>query len=120
MLSISRINGGMAEDYFQHEKNYYTEKMTNRDRWFGNFAAALGLEGELSKEQFDAVFDCDKNRNKTVGIDLTFNCPKSISLATALDDETRETILACHQRAVAAVMKKHINDINLHTHNIFG
>ncbi len=106
MLSIGKITGGQARDYFEHERAYYTEHMTCRDRWHGSFAAALNLEGELSKEQFDAVFDVENNYNKTVGVDLTFSCPKSVSLASALDDETRETILVCHQRAVASVMKR--------------
>ena len=107
MLSCSFVTAEQAEKYFEHTQDYYTKNMTNYDRWHGTLAKAYGLEGELSKEQFDEVLkDISNHGRSRAGLDCTFSAPKSVSLATAKDEETRQDMIQAHQEAVKRIADK--------------
>ena len=107
MLSCSFVTAEQAEKYFEHTQDYYTKNMTNYDRWHGTLAKAYGLEGELSKEQFDEVLkDISNHGRSRAGLDCTFSAPKSVSLATAKDEETRRDMINAHQEAVKRIADK--------------
>ena len=57
MMTYNGMNAGKAEEYFEHELDYYTGDISNYDRWHGILAAEMGLEGELSKKQFDDLIN---------------------------------------------------------------
>ena len=107
MSGKAHVTGSLALDYFNHEKGYYTEHLTNQDRWHGALAKAMGLEGEVSLEQFEAAFDLKNNMDKDVAFDLTFSCPKSVSLARAYNQETQEAI----DRAIDKALKETLDYI---------
>ena len=107
MMSCSFVTAGQAEDYFKHNKDYYTKNNTNYDRWHGTLAKTYGLTDELSKEQFDFLLDDISQRGrKRAGLDCTFSAPKSISLAMAKDENTRQDMITAHQNAVSKVIDK--------------
>lgn len=107
MMSCSSLAKGQAERYFEHDMEYYTKNMTNYDRWHGTLAATIGLQGECSKEQFDALLaDIEKSGRSRIGVDCTFSAPKSVSLAMARDEKTREDMIAAHQQAVAKIIDR--------------
>ena len=107
MMSCSFVTAGQAEDYFKHNKDYYTKNNTNYDRWHGSLAKTYGLSDELSKEQFDFLLDdISKRGRKRAGLDCTFSAPKSISLAMAKDENTRQDMITAHQNAVSKVINK--------------
>lgn len=107
MMSCNFVTAAQAESYFEHTKDYYTKNQTNFDRWHGTLAEAYGLKGELSKEQFDEVLkSIDEAGRKRAGLDCTFSAPKSVSLATAKDEQTRLDMIESHQAAVKKVIEK--------------
>ncbi len=107
MLTCKSLNFEQAQTYFEKTAEYYTKNMTNYDRWHGNLAAALGMTGECSKEQFDEVLNHIKeNGRERAGVDCAFSAPKSVSLATAADEKTRADMIASHQNAVAKIAEE--------------
>ena len=42
----------MSPDYYAKD-GYYTRTNTEYDRWEGTLAKAMGLEGQVTKEQFE-------------------------------------------------------------------
>lgn len=107
MMSCNFVTAEQAETYFKHGKDYYTKNQTNYDRWHGSLAKTYGLTGELSKEQFDFLLDdISKRGRKRAGLDCTFSVPKSISLAMAKDESTRQDMITAHQNAVSKVIEK--------------
>ena len=108
MMSCNSVTAGQAGTYFEHGKDYYTNNMTNYDRWHGSLAESRGLSGECSKEQFDEILEHiqESGRTKRAGLDCTFSAPKSVSLAMAKDEQTREDMIKAHQAAVAKIAEK--------------
>lgn len=108
MVSGGVLGVGQAGSYFEHDRDYYTKNMTNRDRWHGNLAKSIGLEGELSEEQFKGMLaHMDESGKKTrAGIDRTFSAPKSVSLMMAKDEATRQEMIDLHQRAVSKALEQ--------------
>ena len=107
MMSCHFVNVEMAKKYFEHTNDYYTKNMTNYDRWHGILAEVRGLTGELSKKQFDQeLYDTDKAGRKRAGLDCTFSAPKSVGLAMAKDEATRQDMLEAHQEAVKRLANK--------------
>ena len=117
MLTISKaIKAGQGEYYLSLAgvDDYYTAGSEPPGYWLGSGAGALGLAGEVDKEQFRHLLrglspDGDRKlvRNadseRRAGWDLTWSAPKSVSVAwSQADPETRERIEQCLRRAVAA------------------
>jgi len=101
MLSCHAIGAGMSPDYFAKD-GYYTRTNTEHDRWEGTLAKAMELEGQVTKEQFEAMHDkLVESGRKRVAMDCAFSAPKSVSLAMAVSIETRVIMQKLHQEAVS-------------------
>ncbi|MBE0616384.1 MAG: relaxase domain-containing protein, partial [Proteobacteria bacterium] len=108
MLSISPpLSASRAGAYFAKDDYYLAEKGT----WWGRGAEALGLTGEVTREDFAAVLAKTHPETGAVlvpgqgdaaqaGIDLTFSAPKSVSILALAD----ATVVAAHRRAVAITL----------------
>lgn len=106
MMTVQTVSAGMATTYYNKD-NYYTKDLSSLDSWQGVISKKLYLEEKkIEPEIFDNLIKKMTERNggndnkKRVGIDLTFSCPKSISLALAKDDETKKDMLEAQQKAV--------------------
>jgi conjugative relaxase-like TrwC/TraI family protein len=110
MLNCSPISGGMSPDYYAKD-GYYTRTGTEHDRWEGTLSKAMGLEGQVTKEQFEALHDklVEHGRDKCIALDCAFSAPKSVSLAMAESPQTREEIQKLHQESVSRAVK-HIEE----------
>ena len=102
MLSCQPINGKMSPEYYAKD-GYYTRTKSEHDRWEGTLAKAMGLEGQVTKEQFEALHEklIESGREKRVAMDCAFSAPKSVSLAMAESQETRNIMQKLHQEAVS-------------------
>lgn len=105
-MTIQTVSAGMATTYYNKD-NYYTKDLSSLDSWQGAISKKLDLEGKkIEPEMFDNFIKKMTERNggndskKRVGIDLTFSCPKSISLALSKDDETKKDMIEAQQKAV--------------------
>lgn len=112
MMTISPVG---SVDYLlcgASREDYYLDDQEAPGRWIGSGCAALGLAGEVTREQLSAAFtgtdyrtgerlvqgDPEKHRH---GYDVTLSVPKSVSVAWGLGDErTRQIIDAAIARAV--------------------
>lgn len=110
MMTVQTVSAGMATTYYNKD-NYYTKDLSSLDSWQGAISKKLDLEGKKIEPQiFDDFVKKMTERNggndnkKRIGIDLTFSCPKSISLATAKDEETKKDILEAQQKAVTETL----------------
>lgn len=110
MMTVQTVSAGMATTYYNKD-NYYTKDLSSLDSWQGAISKKLDLEGKKIEPQiFDNFVKKMTERNggndnkKRIGIDLTFSCPKSISLATAKDEETKKDILEAQQKAVTETL----------------
>ncbi len=109
----------------EHAKAYFSDALSKSDYyisdqelqgiWEGKLALKLGLSGDMTKEAF---FDlCDnlhpgtrkqltpKNiDDRTVGYDINFHCPKSVSILHALSGD--DHILTVFRDAVSETMRE--------------
>ena len=99
MLSISKprsANNGFA--YFQND-SYYDNR--SNGRWFGKNIRELELNNDLNKDDFQKILNgVDKdgnvlvvnaiNKKRRSYIDLTFSCPKSVSILSFSDDKIEQ------------------------------
>ncbi|EFE3745018.1 conjugative transfer relaxase/helicase TraI [Escherichia coli] len=113
MLSISSIKGDAG--YYSHQDNYYASGSLD-SRWMGEGAEKLGLKGEVTSADMDAVrqgklpdgSDLSRmvngvNKHRS-GYDLTFSAPKSVSVMALVGEDRR--FIEAHNRAVAVVMQE--------------
>jgi len=111
MLSVASVgSAGGAANYFAKDDYYVGDAPAELSEWGGKGAEALGLSGEVSKEDFEKVLDgklpdgtiVNAHAKRQAGTDLTFSMPKSASLLAQLGGDTR--ILTAQDKAVKAVM----------------
>ena len=111
MLSVASVgSAGGAANYFAKDDYYVGDGPSELSEWGGKGAEALGLSGEVSKEDFEKVLDgklpdgtvINGNENRRAGIDLTFSMPKSASLMAQLGEDKR--VLLAQDKAVKSVM----------------
>lgn len=111
MLSVASVgSAGGAANYFAKDDYYIGDGPAELSEWGGKGAEALGLSGQVSKEDFEKVLDgklpegtvINGNENRRAGIDLTFSMPKSASLMAQLGGDKR--VLDAQQAAVKSVM----------------
>lgn len=115
MLTAKNRTAHEAIDYYSHSQNFDNKNLTTR--WYGKGAIALGLSGEInSKEAFANI--CNGltpsgnrklgNNTKRAALDLTFSCPKSVSLSALVGGD--ECLVNAHRKAVEktlATIEKH-------------
>lgn len=100
---IQSTNGGHAKSYFNDalsRGDYYMDDQELGGRFHGKVAERLGLTGAIEKNDFYRLCEntnpktgqklTPRNKaNRTVGYDINFHCPKSVSVLNALGDDKR-------------------------------
>ncbi|MGH8908846.1 MAG: MobF family relaxase [Egibacteraceae bacterium] len=119
VASIGKLTvGGNSGEYYLERvatgrHDYYTGHGEAPGYWAGAAAGTLNLDGQVEAEAFRAVLagrhpdtgaQLKRWRNSaTLGIDVTFSAPKSVSVLYALaDPEERAVIAAAQAEAVGA------------------
>ena len=102
MLSIGKLVVGQQRYYEQQvahgRDDYYSGRGEAPGEWAGAGARALGLDGRVSAEQFNALIAGSDPRDpsarlrdgpdpKVAALDLTFSAPKSVSVLFAVGGE---------------------------------
>lgn len=113
MLSVANVRSPSAAASYFAADNYYTAADADRSgTWIGKGAERLGLNGEVSAAQFDAVLRGELPGGIQVGnagqahrpgTDLTFSLPKSWSLLALVGGDQR--IIAAYREAVIATLR---------------
>jgi conjugative relaxase-like TrwC/TraI family protein len=120
-----------AQEYFEEHLcagDYYSEGQRIRGQWFGKGAEALGLRGDVGRDEFLALCEnhhpqtgesltqrrknlrrevddngAERNAaNRRVFYDFTLSPPKSVSIAALAGSDER--IIEAHSRAVSVAM----------------
>ncbi|HIP14681.1 MAG TPA: conjugative relaxase [Sulfurimonas autotrophica] len=113
------INANSAMEYHTESKDNYYQKEGDLGEWQGKGAEALGFSGTVTENELKkALWGKDAEGNQLVGarldkdgdrkrsgLDLTFNAPKSVSLAMELSSATgnkelAKAIMTAHEKAV--------------------
>lgn len=114
---VQSTSAGHAKGYFSDalsKADYYLNDQELQGRYNGKLAQRLGLNGPASKESFFAL--CENvdpctgapltsrtKEERTVGYDINFHCPKSVSIVHALSKD--DHILKAFQDSVSATMQ---------------
>ncbi|MBI3813344.1 MAG: relaxase domain-containing protein [Nitrospinae bacterium] len=114
MVSITNISADQAGTYYSKD-SYYTQE---RGEWQGKGAEALGLSGEIKKEDFlNLIEGKDTQGNELVaansqgehraGVDLTFSASKTVSITCEVlgDERVKEAHDAAVQKTLSYVEK---------------
>jgi conjugative relaxase-like TrwC/TraI family protein len=111
-----------ARDYYVNDmgreketSEYYAEGLTVTGTWCGKGAEALGLAGDVSQEHFIAALQgihplsgqiiveaSTSNGKHVAGWDMSFSCPKSVSIQALVGGDRR--LIEAHNRAVASTL----------------
>ena len=130
MLSIASVSSaGGAANYFAKDDYYVGDGPAELSEWGGKGAEALGLSGQVSKEDFEKVLDgklpdgtiVNASEKRRAGIDLTFSMPKSAGLMAQLGGDKR--VLGAQHAAVKSVMsylEKHFAEARDYSRNPKG
>ncbi|HHA1672040.1 TPA: conjugative transfer relaxase/helicase TraI [Enterobacter roggenkampii] len=116
MMSIGQVkSAGSAAGYYTDKDNYYVLGSMD-ERWAGEGARLLGLNGSVDKEMFTRVLEgrlpdgADLSRIQDgvnahrPGYDLTFSAPKSVSVMAMLGGDSR--LIDAHNRAVDTALRQ--------------
>lgn len=113
---IQSRSAGQAKEYFNdslQRSDYYLDGQEHPGQFHGKVANRLGMAEDLSKDVFHALCEnvhpvtgqslTQRNvANRTVGYDINFHCPKSISVLHALSHDNH--ILDAFQASVEETM----------------
>jgi conjugative relaxase-like TrwC/TraI family protein len=81
------------------------ERIAQRVAGLAKTTNAVERAHQVTRIEVEEQARCGPSRAPVAGFDLTFSPSKSISVAWALaDSETKETIYACHRRAIDVVL----------------
>lgn len=99
------------DSYYQDKKDDYYSREDQPSQWQGKLAEELNLTGEVSKVDFVMLMqgqhngidlrqskNTKKDNKDRLGIDLTFNAPKSVSLQALVGGDRR--LIDAHNQAV--------------------
>jgi conjugative relaxase-like TrwC/TraI family protein len=125
MLTIRAMSGGVgyAQRHLEHS-DYYDEQRRVQGEWQGRGAELLGLRGNVTQEQFEAVREglhpetgeylrprhsadrvtvngSEQSKARSL-YDLTFSAPKSVSIQAMVGGDER--LIAAHDKAVRAAL----------------
>jgi len=114
MLRITQQSSPDAAKQYYASADYYAEGQELVGRWGGEAAKMLGLEGPVSKREFNALCENRDPRTgdrltprtkdeRTVGYDFTWSVPKSVSLLYALTED--QQVLAAFRDSVHETMR---------------
>lgn len=120
VASVSALSSaGQAASYYEAD-DYYAEGGLAPSEWFGEAAQALGLSGEVDREQFAALLEGqvrgqqlgttrDGKIEHRPGWDITLSAPKSVSIMAEVAGDKR--LIAAHGAAVKVALahvEKHV------------
>ena len=99
------------DSYYQEEKDDYYTREKQPSEWYGSLASDLELVGSIEKADFTQLLDGQhkdkilrdssfkkKSANDRLGMDLTFNAPKSVSIQALVAGDSR--LIEAHHAAV--------------------
>lgn len=113
VASVSALSSaGQAASYYEAD-DYYAEGGLAPSEWFGEAAGALGLDGEVDREQFAALLEGrvgdeqlgttrDGKVEHRPGWDITLSAPKSVSIMAEVAGDKR--LIAAHGAAVKVAL----------------
>lgn len=115
---VQSKSSGQAKSYYTEglsREGYYTEGQEIAGNWNGKGAERLGLDGTVSQKEFHALCEnldpatgtrltARTNSDRTVGYDLNFHCPKSVSALYAHSKDER--ILSAFRESVGDTMRE--------------
>lgn len=113
MHSIASVRSSSgAADYFASDNYYTPEENAEAGVWGGEGARALGLEGQVERDQFEGILNgrlpdgemVGQVEGRRLGLDLTFSMPKSASILALVSGDRR--ILDAHLVAVKSTMSQ--------------
>ena len=112
-IASVRSSSGAAE-YFANDNYYTADEHAEAGVWGGEGARALGLEGQVERDQFEAILNgrlptgemVGQVEGRRLGLDLTFSMPKSASILALVSGDKR--ILDAHLAAVKSVRHQNI------------
>lgn len=113
MHSIASVRSSSgAADYFASDNYYTPEENAEAGVWGGEGARALGLEGQVERDQFEGILNgrlpdgemVGQVEGRRLGFDLTFSMPKSASILALVSGDRR--ILEAHLAAVKSTMSQ--------------
>lgn len=120
MISLHNVSGaGHALQYFAADNYYTQDEGLEHSAWFGKGAAALGLTGQVDKDEFFKTLNGEvqgqqlgkwvvnektgvRELDHRPGLDMTFSAPKSVSLLAEVAGN-RDVRLA-HEAAVGKAL----------------
>ncbi|MGG6265437.1 MobF family relaxase [Leptolyngbya sp. AN03gr2] len=114
MLSLGQVHPEGSVHYFAQDDHQSDALSVETSQWSGQGAIALGLSGIVCADEFaqvlagrsptgEALPGRTIHSHHKAGLDLTFNAPKSISLAALMGHET--DLIAAHTQAVQQVLQ---------------
>ncbi len=99
------------DSYYQEEKDDYYTRDKQPSEWYGELSSEFGLNGSVEKADFTELLEGKRkgeilrnnnfkrnNANDRLGLDLTFNAPKSVSIQALVAGDTR--LIEAHNEAV--------------------
>ncbi|MCP5392862.1 MAG: conjugative relaxase [Sphingomonadaceae bacterium] len=113
MHSIASVRSSSgAADYFANDNYYTADEHAEAGVWGGEGARALGLEGQVERDQFEGILNgklpdgemVGQVEGRRLGLDLTFSMPKSASILALVSGDRR--ILDAHMAAVKSTMSQ--------------
>lgn len=114
MLSLGQVHPEGSVHYFAQDDHQLDVLSLETSQWSGQGAIALGLSGIVCADEFAQVLAGRSPTGEALpgrivhsqhkaGLDLTFNAPKSISLAALMGHET--ALITAHTQAVQQVLQ---------------
>ena len=113
VASVSALTSSAQASSYYEADDYYSEGGLSPSEWQGAGAEALGLSGEVDREQFRALLDGsiggqqlgtfrDGQLEHRPGWDVTLSAPKSVSIMAEVAGDRR--LIAAHGEAVKTAM----------------
>jgi conjugative relaxase-like TrwC/TraI family protein len=113
MISVGAVASASGAASYYTQDNYYTaDQAIETSAWEGEGAKALGLEGRVDAQTFEAVLngklpdgsviDAKRGAHRP-GTDVTFSAPKSVSLLALVGGDKR--VVQAFRDSVSATLK---------------
>ena len=113
VASVSALTSSAQASSYYEADDYYAEGGLSPSEWQGAGAEALGLSGEVDRDQFRALLDGkvageqlgtfrDGQLEHRPGWDVTLSAPKSVSIMAEVAGDRR--LIAAHGEAVRTAM----------------
>lgn len=114
MIGIAKLkSAAQAAHYYEKDDYYMRSAQLAPSQWAGRAAEKLGLTGAVDRDVFAKALQGNlpggrelprnDDGHRDVGLDLSFNAPKSVSLVALVAGDER--LLAAHREAVQTSLK---------------